>query len=174
MARELGAVVEGDRLPPRRRQAGQQFTHSISNSRRSLPLWTRRHYQPRVSFVQRQHRLSVSPKEHRVRLPMTRTLALFCSLRVLIKRTPVGDVNGRTATAAPPPTTLGLPKRQIVPPRVVFGARNLSIDEPIGTLVRDESLASLKLKPPGHLLRRPAQTKTREYQLTQRGISIQP
>ena len=103
-----------------------------------------------------QHRLSVGAKEHQIGLPVTWSAAVLGALRTLGKGASEVYEGSGTPSLATPPAPFRLPARQVVTPRVVLLPDQLSIDEPIDALVRDDPLATLQGRTTTNLLRRPA------------------
>ena len=121
-----------------------------------------------------QHRLSVGAKEHQVGLPVTWSAAVLGALRTLGKGASEVYEGSGTPSLATPPAPLRLPARQVVTPRVALLPDQLSIDEPIDALVRDDPLATLQGRTTTNLLRRPALFEAGEHLCTQSLVSLQP
>ena len=99
--------------------------------------------------MQGQHHLPGPPKQHRIRLPVPKGLAVSRRRGAFGDQSAVRDEGGRTAPLAPPSAALPLRPWQIAPPGVVLVPGGLGVDEPVDTLVGDH-------RPPGRFGQWPA------------------
>ena len=173
MARKLGTVVKGDGAAPVRRHQRQQVAHGTGNRLCRLAGLTRGDEQARVALVQGKYRLTASPKEHQISLPVTGRLAVGRRLGAFCQGTALGDEGGRTAASAPPPAALGLGARQEMAPLILLGARNLPVDKAIDGLVGDDRRTGLPRQVACHLLRGPTLLQVPQHHLPQGVVPLQ-
>lgn len=111
---------------------------------------------------------------HRVGFPMTGVCSVGERCRPLGDRHPAGDVQRRASTLAATIATLGLATRQVAPPGVVLGARDLAVDEAIDRFVAKNLLTPLKRQAAGHRFGRQPSLQELKNELLKLGLSQQP
>ena len=156
MEGELGPVVEGNRPSPFGRQLTEHLRHGAGDGTGCLARGSDGNEDAGVAFVHDQHRMSICPEQHQVRLPVAGSAAVSGALGALGNRASHSHEGGRTAPSAASPAPLRLGTRQVVSPPIVLGTRELAVYEPVDALVGDDPPTSLQLEPTGNLLGRPA------------------
>ena len=85
----------------------------------------------------------------------------------------LGNEGGRAATLASPAAPFGLGPGEVVPPAVVLGPADLSVDEAVDALMGDDGAAGFQGQASSHLLGRPAPAQAVENLIPQEGIALQ-
>jgi hypothetical protein len=173
MACELGAIVEGDGQAQPRWQRVEQLEKMTRNAIRSLTGRPGCEEQPRMAFVDSEHGLTVSGEQHEIGFPMAGRGATGCFQRPFrYGNTAINEGCG-AATLSTAEPALALAARQVAAPAVVFGARDLGVDEAVDALVADRRGATLTGQPAGDLFRRPACSEALENGAAQAGLPFQ-
>src|ERR1043166_2965615 len=99
--------------------------------------------------------LAVSGEQHQVGFPMPGFTTGADVRWTLLDRDAFLQMLYGTAAPAASKTALAFPARQIMPPAIVFGAPDLSVDKPVDRFVTNDRLSLVPSEPWRHLLRRP-------------------
>ena len=174
MAGELGPIVEGNRLAKCRGQWPQHPGDGLGDRPRRFRRRPRHEHEAREALVQGEHHLPGPPKQHRIRLPVPKGLAVSRRRGAFGDRSAVRDEGGRTASLAPPSAALPLRPWQIAPPGVVLVPGGLGVDEPVDTLVGDHRPPCRFGQVAGNLLGRPPPTETFEDAGAQLVVAFEP
>src|SRR6185436_13822274 len=120
-----------------------------------------------------QNGLTVLGKQHQISFPMARLAAFVDVGGPSLDGHTALDVIERTATFASPPTALSFCTGKVVPPAIVLGASNLSVDKSIDGLMADDLTSLFLLQSARHLGRGPTLSQPFENQRLQRRITNQ-
>ena len=173
MAREFGAMVEGDGLAPGGGQRAQQPGQGLGDRRGRLA-WGPAGEQPaRVAFMHRQHRLAGGAEQHQIGFPLPRGLAVRGGCGPFPPGVPVLEQGRRTAlAAAPAPLPLGT--GPVGPPgTALLRARGLGLAEAVDGLGGEDRPARVPPAPARDLLRRPALFEPGEHRGTPGGRAVE-
>ena len=174
VARELGAIIEGDGLAQLRWHALEQPDEMASNAVGGFVRRSRRQQQAGLALMHGQDRLTISGEQHEIGFPVTWGFAVgrrggpFSHGNTAFNE---GCGAAAPSAAAAPPT---LAARQIAAPTPVLGTGDLGVDEAIDALVADDLAASFAGEPSGDLLGRPAAGQTLQDSAAQAGLPFQP
>ena len=165
---ELGAVVEGEGLAPRRGKGTQQALQGSGGGVGSLALLADRHQEAGGALVEGQDHRPRPAEAHQVRLPVAKGLPFSHRQRPLVDRGAVGDEAGGAAAPPTPPAPFGLALGEAAGPPVVLDPRLLPVDEPVDALVAEHPATRFPGQPLRDLLRRPPPRKPRQHLFPQR------
>src|SRR5262245_6847774 len=173
MARELGAVVEGDGLAQLWWHAGKEPDEMPRDALGGLVRWSRCEQQSGLALVDGEDCLAVSGEQHEVSFPVSRGLAVGSGRGSFGHGNTVFDEGCGAAAAATAEAALALAAGQIEAPVVVLGAGDLGVDETVDALVADHRVTRFASQPTGHLFGRPAVREPLEYGAAQGGVAVQ-
>jgi hypothetical protein len=173
MARELGAVVEGDGLAQRWWHAGKEPDEVARDALGGLVRWPGGEQQPGLALVDGEDCLAVLGEQHEVGLPVSRGLAVGGGRGPLGHGNPALDEACGAAATATAEAPLALAAGQVEAPAVVLGAGDLGVDETVDALVADHRVTRFASQPTRHLLGGPAVREPLEDGAAQGGVAFQ-
>jgi hypothetical protein len=173
MARELGAVVEGDGLPQLWRQAGEEPEEMARDTSGGLVWWPGCEQQSGLPFVDGEDRLAVFGEQHEVGFPVSWGLAVGRRRRPFCHGNTAFYEGRGAAAAATSEAALALAAGQIEAPVVVLGTDDLGVDEAVDAFVADHRLARFASQPTRHLFGGPAACEPPEHGAAQGGVAFQ-
>src|ERR1044071_133423 len=135
MPGELGAIVEGDGLTKRLRQAAEQPEQGPGNAIGDLVGQSNGEQQARLAFMYGQDRLAVFGEHHQIGLPVSAGGAIGGIGRAFGQGNTAFNEVLRTSTLAAAATAFVLAARQVTTPAIVPGASELGIDEAVDALI---------------------------------------
>jgi len=131
VAGELGAVVEGDGLAEALWQRRQQAGNDAGDGTGGFTGQADGDQQARSSFMQGEDGLPVAGEHHQVGFPVACDRAVFDVRRPPRDRHPGFDMERGRATLAAPEASFALAARQVAPPAIILGARDLGMNEAV-------------------------------------------
>jgi hypothetical protein len=152
MACELSAVVEGDGLAQRLRQAAEQPEEMPGNAVSDLVGQSDGKQQARLAFMHGQDRLAVFGEHHQIGFPVPAGRPIGGIGRAFSQGNTTFNEVLRASTLPAAAAAFVLAARQISPPAIVLGAGQLGIDEAIDALVGDHLATLFTSEPAGDLL----------------------